>query len=63
MLEVDARESLVLARGGRPVAVVGVEGLAVVDSGDAVLVLPLDQAQRVRELVERIRALGRDDLL
>ncbi len=63
VLEVDARESLVLARGGRPVAVVGVEGLAVVDSGDAVLVLPLDQAQRVREIVERIKALGRDDLL
>jgi len=43
--------------------VVGVEGLAVVDSGDALLVLPLDQSQRVREVVERLRAEGRSDLL
>lgn len=63
VLEVGARDSFVLARGGRPVALVGVEGLAVVDSGDAVLVVPLDQAQRVKELVDRIRALGRSDLL
>jgi hypothetical protein len=45
------------------VAVVGVEGLAVVDSGDALLVLPLDQSQRVKEVVERLRAEGRSDLL
>jgi hypothetical protein len=45
------------------VAVVGVEGIAVVDSGDALLVIPLDQTQRVKEIVERLRAEGRTDLL
>jgi hypothetical protein len=34
-----------------------------VDSGDALLVMPLDQAQRVKEIVERLRAEGRTDLL
>ena len=52
-----------IARGGRLVTVVGVDGLAVVDSGDALLVIPLDQTQRVKEVVERLRAEGRTDLL
>ena len=63
VVALDAANSFVVARGGRLVAVVGVEGLAVVDSGDALLVIPLDQAQRVKEVVERLRAEGRTDLL
>jgi len=63
VIALGATGSFVAARGGRLVAVVGVEGLAVVDSGDALLVLPLDQSQRVREVVERLRAEGRSDLL
>jgi mannose-1-phosphate guanylyltransferase len=59
----DAANSFVVARGGRLVAVVGVEGLAVVDTGDALLVIPLDQTQRVKEVVEWLRAEGRTDLL
>jgi len=63
VIALDTTGSFVAARGGRLVAVVGVEGLAVVDSGDALLVLPLDQSQRVKEVVERLRAEGRSDLL
>ncbi len=63
VVAVDAANSFVIARGGRLVAVVGVEGIAVVDSGDALLVIPLDQTQRVKEIVERLRAEGRTDLL
>ena len=56
-------QRFVVARGGRLVAVVGVDGLAVVDSGDALLIIPLDQTQGVKEVVERLRAEGRTDLL
>jgi mannose-1-phosphate guanylyltransferase len=63
VLALDTANSFVVARGGRLVVVVGVEGLAVVDSGDAVLVIPLDQTQRVKDVVERLRAEGRTDLL
>ena len=63
VVAIDAANSFVIARGGRLVTVVGVEGLAVVDSGDAILVIPLDQTQRVKEVVERLRAEGRTDLL
>jgi len=63
VVAIDVANSFVIARGGRLVAVVGVEGLAVVDSGDALLVIPLDQTQRVKEVVDRLRAEGRTDLL
>lgn len=51
------------ARGGRLVAIAGAEDLVVVDTPDALLVVPRDQSQRVRDIVERLRASRRDDLL
>ena len=63
VLAVDAHNCLVEARGGRTVAVVGASGLAVVDVGDALLVVPLERAQAVREVVDRLRAEGRTELL
>ncbi len=55
--------SNVLVSDGPLVAAVGVNDLVVVATRDAVLVVPRDQAQRVKELVEHLRAAGRDDLL
>lgn len=59
---VDAAGNLLFADHGA-IAVLGVEGLVVVQSGDVVLVVPRDRAQDVRRLVERVAAHGRDDLL
>ena len=42
----------------RPVAVVGLRGVVVVDSGDAVLVVPRDRCQDVREVVAELRRRG-----
>ena len=53
----------VLVSDGPLVAVVGVRDLVVVATRDAVLVVPKDQAQRVKELVEKLHEAGRDDLL
>jgi mannose-1-phosphate guanylyltransferase len=53
----------VLVSEGPLVAVVGVHDLVVVATHDAVLVVPRDQAQRVKELVAKLRAEGRDGLL
>ena len=61
-LAVDARDNLLFADEGT-VAAIGVEGLAVVRTGDSVLVVPRERAQEVREVVERLVALGRLDLL
>jgi mannose-1-phosphate guanylyltransferase/mannose-6-phosphate isomerase len=47
----------------RMVALLGVEGLAVIDAPDALLVARLDQSQHVRRIVDTLRARGREDLL
>ena len=62
-LAAGARGCLVESRGGRTVALVGVEDLVVVDTGDAVLVVPAQQAQAVRDVVDLLRAGSRTDLL
>lgn len=46
--------------GGRKVAVVGMSGTAVVDSGDALLVCSLDESEAVKELVDIYRQRGDD---
>lgn len=47
----------------RKVVLVGVEGLAVIDTPDALLVARLDRSQSLRRAVEALRAEGREDLL
>lgn len=47
----------------RLVALIGVEDLAVIDTGDALLVGHRDQMQKVKDVVERLRTLERIDLL
>lgn len=63
VLAVASSGCTVEARGGRLVAVAGAQDLVVVDTPDALLVVPRDQVQRVKELVDRLRASGRSDLL
>ncbi len=53
-LLVGSRDCVVLG-SGRPVAVVGMEGVVVVDAGDAVLVVPRDRCQDVRAVVDELR--------
>jgi mannose-1-phosphate guanylyltransferase len=62
-LFVGAHGSLAESRAGRTLVLVGVEDMVVVDTGDAVLVVPAHQAQLVRDAVDLLRAEGRTDLL
>ena len=48
--------------GSRPVVLLGVEGLAVVDAGDAVLVVKLSESARVRGVVGALKRKGRSDV-
>ncbi len=61
-IAVDSRDN-VLWSEGTTIAVLGVEGLAVVETEGAVLVIPKERAQDVREIVAELRRSGRDDLL
>lgn len=59
----DVSGSLVDARAGRFVAVVGLEDVVVVDTPDALLVMRTDRAQDVKKVVEALKSGGRDELL
>ena len=58
---VDA-EGLVVAAGGRRVAVVGLDDVVVVDTPDAVLVTTRARAQDVKKVVDALKESGRTDL-
>lgn len=60
---VDARGNLVRTSSEKLVALVGVEDTIVVDTDDVILVTTRAHAQRVKELLERLRASGRGHLL
>ena len=62
-LVIDGRNIVVLAGRDRPVAVIGLDDVIVVDSGDAILVCRRDRAQDVRKAVEELSRQGRDELL
>ncbi|HVR63301.1 MAG TPA: sugar phosphate nucleotidyltransferase [Polyangia bacterium] len=61
---IDGDGSVVYAEPGAPyVGVVGARDLVVVATRDAVLVIPKNRAQDVRQIVDAARRAGRDDLL
>jgi mannose-1-phosphate guanylyltransferase len=62
---VDAQRNLVRdlssQRGSRVIALVGVSDLAVIETDDALLVMPLERAQDVRKVVEELERRGRKE--
>ena len=62
VLALSASNNLLVADEG-VIAALGVRDLVVVRTRDAVLVVPKNRSQDVREIVERLRAAGRGDLL
>jgi mannose-1-phosphate guanylyltransferase/mannose-6-phosphate isomerase len=62
VVTVETRDNLLWAESGT-IAALGVSGLVVVRTGDAVLVLPRARSQEVRRLIERLETEGREELL
>ncbi|MBA3308394.1 MAG: NTP transferase domain-containing protein [Chloroflexi bacterium] len=62
-IDIDSTDLLVHAAGGRLVATVGLEGLVVIDTPDALLVCAADRAQDVKRVVDRLAAEGQRDRL
>lgn len=63
LVDADDASGLVVPGTGRTVAVVGLDDVVVVDTPDAVLVTTRAHAQRVKDVVARLRAAGRTDLV
>src|SRR5690606_25446367 len=55
VVTLDSRDNVVVGEGGSLIALVGVSDLCVVKSGDAILIVPRDRAQEVRELERCLR--------
>lgn len=62
VVAIDTEETIVHTDGPL-VATIGLRGLVVVATGDAVLVCPRDRAQDVRQIVDRLEQDGREELL
>ncbi len=62
VLAIDATDNLLYADEGT-VAVLGVEGLAVVRTGDSVLVIPVERSQEVKRIVDELKRRRHTDLL
>jgi mannose-1-phosphate guanylyltransferase len=63
VIDVDGRDVLIHAAGGRTVAVVGLDDVIIIDTPDALLVSSAEASQDVKKVVDRLKAEGRDDLL
>ena len=63
VLSIDTRNSLVRASDGRMIATIGIEDLIIVDTPDATLVARKDRVQDVKQIVDLIKAAGRQEHL
>lgn len=63
VIDIGSADLFVYAEGGRTVAVVGLDGIVVIDTPDALLVSSMEAVQDVKQVVERLRAEGVDRLL
>ncbi|MFT4569890.1 MAG: mannose-1-phosphate guanylyltransferase [Hyphomicrobiaceae bacterium] len=61
LISVDSGGNVVASRG-KPVALVGVEDLVVVDAGDTILICHRDRCQDVRQVVARLGTAGLEKL-
>ena len=61
VISIDSRNSLVRVEGGPTVAAVGVSDMIIVSTPDAVLVAPRNRAQEVKQVVDALKAAGREE--
>ena len=54
---------VVVADGNRTIALLGVNDMVVVDTPDALLVVPRARSQEVKDMVKKLDQIGRDDIL
>jgi mannose-1-phosphate guanylyltransferase len=59
----DSSSGILVSDTERLIALIGVEDIIVVDTPDALLVTTKEHAQRVKQLVDALKATGHGDLL
>lgn len=59
----DASSGIVVSQTNRVISLIGVQGIVVVDTPDALLVTTSENAQRVKSVVDALRLAGSSDVL
>jgi mannose-1-phosphate guanylyltransferase len=63
-LGLDTSSTLVVSKSsGRLIVTIGLQDVVVIDSGDALLICPKDESQKVKEVVNRLKQAGLNDYL
>mgnify|MGYP001548655210 CR=1 FL=1 len=60
---VDCHDSLLVSESGQLIAGIGLQGMTVVATKDAILVVPKGRRQEVTQVVDGLKAQGRANLL
>ena len=60
---VDYKGNLLCTNDKKVLAVMGVDNLVVVDTPDALLIVPRDRAQNVKQIVAELKKRGMDKFL
>lgn len=62
LLQLETTNSVIWSETGRMVATVGLDNVIVVDTDDALLIIDREKSQKVRQVVDRLKANMRDEL-
>jgi mannose-1-phosphate guanylyltransferase len=54
-IAIDARNSLIFSCEKKPLAVIGLERVAVIDTGNGILVAPIDKLQQVKRVIDILK--------
>jgi mannose-1-phosphate guanylyltransferase len=57
-IAIDARNSLIFSCEKKPLAVIGLERVAVIDTGNGILVAPIDKLQQVKRVIDILKKRG-----
>lgn len=62
VISIQSQDSIVYSQD-KLTAVIGIDNIAVVNTDDATLIMPLEQAEKVKEVVTQLKNSGMDDFL
>jgi len=63
VITIDCKNSFISAKGKRIVACIGLEGVLIVDTPDAILVADINRTQDVRRIVDRLKEEGKSQYI
>lgn len=62
-IEIDTNRSIIYGQGKQLIATVGIKDMIIVNTEDALLICPKNRAQDVKNIVEKLKRMGRNELL